>query len=181
MGIRSATAIAVLVFAASTACTSGGTHAVGPTDATHSYSCARGERCAPPQPPATTIELGIDGHHYTGRPGQLLTGQQPVRVTTGHHVVVQVGIQAAANIRVSDVWLTVNSYPSGFDGSPDHPSGKYRVVLHHAGTLHGAQQLVGYWTAKRLFGTGALDLSAHFAVGDFGIGVVLGHLDVEGG
>lgn len=128
--------------------------------------------------PPVTIELSIDGHQYSGHSGQLLTGQQAIRVGAGQRVAFQVGIQAAANVRVLDLWLVVNSYQSGFDGNHGRPTGKYRLVLHHAGSLEPGQHLAGTWTATQLFGTGALDLTAHYAAGDFGISTVLGHLDV---
>ena len=140
------------------------------------HGCPPGAKCPGPPAPPSTVALSINGQHYEGQPGQLLTYRRPLHVKAGRRLHFGVRIKAPAGVRVSDVWLLVNSYPSGFGA--DGPSGKYKLVLHHPGAVTATQRLVGSWRASSLFHTHELDLSINYTVGNGSVDWAIAHMTV---
>jgi hypothetical protein len=174
--------VAIIAVLAAALAWSGRGNDAGPAAATnssgthHPYSCPPGAKCPPPQPPPTTITLTIDGKPYKESPGTVATGLRPLTISAGQRVVISLRMQSTPHLYLGDVWLTVNSYPSGVDGG--HPSGKYVPLIHHAGALAPAQILSTSWTATSMFNTHALDLTITFTVGNSTVGSIIAQLKI---
>jgi hypothetical protein len=180
--LATAIIVAIIAVVAATLAWSGRGNVAGPAAATnsagahHAHSCPPDEKCPAPQPPPTTITLTIDGKRYRESPGTVVAGLRPFTVRAGERVTIALRLQTTAHTQLGDVWLTVNSYPSG--NNQGHPSGKYFPLIHHAGVLGRAQVLSTSWTGTALFNSRALDLTILFRVGNFTVGSIIAQFKI---
>jgi hypothetical protein len=135
--------------------------------------CPQFEKCPPPQPPKNTIELTIGGRAYSLRDGAAVS----ITLHPGSAAHIAVAIASPTGAPVADVWLTVNSYPSGDDGG--RPSGKARVLSHHSGPLAPGQKVTAIWSPVALFGTRRLDLTLYYSIGDAGVSTIIAKLSIR--
>jgi hypothetical protein len=136
-------------------------------------NCTHGAKCAPGLAPPSTIHLTVHGKQFALLPGQSTT----LELKLQHPIVISLSIDSPTGAAVQDIWLTVNSYPSGF--GPVRPTGRAEILTHHAGLLSPGQAVTASWTPVALFGTTKLDLTLEFGIGDFGIGTALAHLNIK--
>lgn len=157
LGALASLVMLVGVLLASTACTS-------------SSSCV-GKNCRPPATPRFVVHLSADGKPVPRPAG----GSRRTPIKIGHPVNLSVSIDRASGVDVRDVYLVVNSYPSGMiDGAA--PSGRVKVLAHHVRTLPPGELVEATWTATPLFGTDKLDVTVDFTIADAGIGWTAGEL-----
>jgi hypothetical protein len=119
-------------------------------------------KCPPPSAPSTTIHLSVASHSFLLRVGE----SHSVTLTLGESIPIVVSIASPTGATVSDVYLAVNSYPSGLNSGV--PSGKLKILSSHVGTLNQGQPVATTWTPGPLFGTNSLDLTLAYTVGDSG-------------
>jgi hypothetical protein len=170
--------IALLASATTVACSSAATDRGGSgPSSSDSYSCPPGAKCPGPPLPSITVSLTIDGKTYSNSYGKVASTRR-LAFAAGTRVPIALSLRTPSDNRISNVWLTINSYPSGV--RYNHPTGKYRLLARHPGTLSPAQHLTATWTAARLFHTGRLDLTATFDIGNAGTSGVVANLQVTG-
>lgn len=129
-------------------------------------------KCAPPAAPPTTIHLSLAGRTFALTPGQ----RHPVSVRAGRPLPITITISSPTGATVKDTYLVVNSYPSGFGFGK--PTGKVKILDHHAGPLKPNRSINASWIPEILFGTNRLDLSLYYVVGDAGIGAAIARMTV---
>lgn len=137
---------------------------------TSSKSCA-GKNCPPPQLPKFTVHLTIDG-----KPAPTPNGTRRIPINIGRLVRLAVWIDRAGAVDIQDVYLVVNSYPSGIDRAT--PSGRVKVLAHHSGSLSVGDSVQATWTPTPLFGTDKLDVTVDFTIAGSGVGWTAANLQL---
>jgi hypothetical protein len=79
-------------------------------------------------------------------------------------VTISITISSPTGATVKGVYLVVNSYPSGVGSGG--PTGKVKILYHHAGQLATNHSITASWIPETLFGTNRLDLTLDYSVGD---------------
>jgi hypothetical protein len=121
-------------------------------------------KCPAPEPPPTTIHLSLAGQTFALTPGQ----SHPISIRLGRPVTISITISSPTGATVKGVYLVVNSYPSGVGSGG--PTGKVKILYHHAGQLATNHSITASWIPETLFGTNRLDLTLDYSVGDTAIG-----------
>lgn len=140
-------------------------------------ACATGTPCGsrkcggPATEPRYTVRLALDGKPVPFAPSR----RTPVKI--GRPVRIDVYIDPPTDVPVSDVYLAVNSYPSGNDRGT--PVGRLKILTHHVAAVARGEPVTAEWTPRPLFDTKQLDVSADFTIGDTGIQRVVGRLQLE--
>lgn len=136
-----------------------------------SSSCPPGANCAPPiLAAATGVHLSIGNHRYNLSPAQ--AASVPLRI--GDPVTITIRIDRPVSLEVSNMFLSVNSYPSG--SGPNGPTGKERTLIHHPGPIALGDSVATTWTPQILYGTDNLDLTVEYGIGKADIGYAVAHL-----
>jgi hypothetical protein len=126
--------------------------------------------CNGPEPPPTTVHLSLGGQTFLLAPGR----SHPINIRSGRPLPITITISSPSGATVKDVYLTVNSYPSGIASGV--PTGKVKILNHHAGRLEPNQSISATWIPQSLFGTNRLDLSLDYSVGEAGVGTIIANM-----
>jgi len=136
---------------------------------TSSKSCGN-HKCPAPVGPSFAVRVSVDG-------GQMPTrGARRTQIKIGRPTHISVSIERASGADVRDVYLVVNSYPSGIDRG--RPSGRVKILAHHVASLGPNDTVQAVWTPTPLFGTTNLDVGVDFAIGNEGVGWPAGTLQL---
>jgi hypothetical protein len=137
--------------------------------------CPAWAKCPPPlDSAAITVHLTIAGHEYSLRG----SGQAPtVTLNHGARTLIVVSIDRPAALPVSNLYLSVNSYPSG--SGPPGPIGREHTIMHDTGSLQSGSFARAEWTPTALFGTSNLDLTLEYSEAVATVSYVIAHLHVS--
>jgi hypothetical protein len=118
-------------------------------------------KCPASELPRFAVHLTVDGQALA-----VAHGTARATMTVGRPVALSLSIDRANGVAVRDVYLFVNSTP--WTDGPGAPSGRVKILAHHADPLPPGQTVVADWTPSPLFGTTKLKITARFDLGNIG-------------
>lgn len=136
---------------------------------TSAKSCGN-RKCPAPAGPSFTIRMAIDGKQVP------LSFSRRTPIKIGRPVRIDVYVDRPSGVDVKNVYLVVNSYPSGIDRGT--PSGRVKILTHHVGSILQRQPVTARWTPEPLFGTRQLDVHVDFEMAGSGVGSTAGRLQL---
>jgi len=136
---------------------------------TYATPCNARKCGGPATVPTFSVHMAVDGKRVP-----LSSRRTPIKI--GRTIRIDVYIGRPNGVDVKNVYLAVNSYPSGINRGV--PSERIKILTHHVGSVLENQSVTADWTAGPLFGTRQLDVSVDFEMAGAGVGSTAGQMQL---